>query len=92
MRRIISLKREIKTSQEDLETVRKTFGIFEPTNRKGGNRLFRRVEMTRLIFDAGDPELTAVVCQRCLAAIYRLTDKGKVAKEPRGSVRAWRLL
>jgi chaperonin cofactor prefoldin len=41
-RRIVSLKREIKDSQEDLETVRKTLRIFEPENRNGGNRLFRR--------------------------------------------------
>jgi hypothetical protein len=51
-RRITSLKREIKESQEDLETVRKSLCIFEPTKRSGRKHLFRRGDIPRIVFDA----------------------------------------
>ena len=51
-KRISNLKKEIKVCREELEAVTKTLRVFEPTHRTGGNRLFRRGDVPRLIFDA----------------------------------------
>jgi hypothetical protein len=41
--------------------------------------------------EAQDPETIATVRQRCLMAMYRYYDKGKVIKERRSEERVWRL-
>jgi hypothetical protein len=51
-RRISMLKREIAAHQSELEAIRKTLLIFEPRKNDGGNRLFRKGDLPRLIFDA----------------------------------------
>jgi hypothetical protein len=51
-KRIISLKREIKARQDDLDAIRKSLRIFGENWRAGGSRLFRRGEMTKIVFDA----------------------------------------
>ncbi len=42
-------------------------------------------------FDASDQETVSTIRQRCMMAMYRYQDRGKVVKERRGSVRVWRL-
>src|SRR3974390_2772727 len=51
-RRIADLKKEIKICRDELEAVTKTLRVFEPTYRTGGNRLFRRGDVPKLVFDA----------------------------------------
>jgi len=51
-KRISNLQKEIKVCRDELEAVTKTLRVFEPTPRTGGNRLFRRGDVPRLIFDA----------------------------------------
>jgi hypothetical protein len=46
------LKKEIEDHQTELEAIRKTLLIFEPRKNDGGNRLFRKGDLPRLIFDA----------------------------------------
>ncbi len=51
-KRISSLKKEIKICRDELEAVNRTLRIFVAAPRTGGNRLFRRGDMPRLILDA----------------------------------------
>ena len=105
-----------RRSWNDLAAVSKTLRIFGENYRTGGDRLFRRGDLPRIVFDAlrespeglnvdqlaaiamkdegidaSDPELAATVRQRCMMAMYRYLDKGRVIKERRGTVRVWRL-
>jgi hypothetical protein len=71
-KRISGLRKEIKDCRDDLEAVRKALRIFGESWRAGGSRLFRRGEMTRIVFDAlrANPEgldvdqLAAIVIER----------------------------
>jgi hypothetical protein len=51
-KRISGLRKEVKACRDDLEAVRKALRIFGESWRAGGSRLFRRGEMTRIVFDA----------------------------------------
>jgi hypothetical protein len=115
-KRISGLRKDIKASQEELETIRKTLRIFGETWRAGGSRLFRRGDMTKIVldalrtnpegldvdqmaaivieregFDPQDEETVNTIRQRCMMAMYRFIDRGKVVKERRGKERVWRL-
>lgn len=41
--------------------------------------------------ETDDAETLATVRQRCMMAMYRYIDKGRVVKQRRGTVRVWRL-
>jgi hypothetical protein len=115
-RQISSLKREIKTCQDDLDAIRQALRIFGEKWRAGHSRLFRRGEMIKIVFDAlrtnpqglsvdqlaaivieregfdpTDEETVSTIRQRCMMAMYRYVDNGKVVKERRGRERVWRL-
>jgi len=49
---IADLKKQIRLAQQELSTVSKTLRIFGENPRTGGDRLFRRGELPRIIFDA----------------------------------------
>lgn len=51
-KRISDLKREIKVSQDELAAVSKTLRLFGENYRTGGDRLFRRGDLPRIVFDA----------------------------------------
>lgn len=42
-------------------------------------------------FDPQDEETVNTIRQRCMMAMYRFIDRGKVVKERRGKERVWRL-
>jgi hypothetical protein len=48
---ISDLKKQVRESQEELRTVSKTLRIFGENPRTGGDKLFRRGELPRIIFD-----------------------------------------
>lgn len=51
-RRISDLKKEVRAAQLELSTIFKTLRIFGENPRTGGDKLFRRGELPRIIFDA----------------------------------------
>jgi hypothetical protein len=51
-KRISDLKKEVRSAQLELSTVSKTLRIFGENPRTGGDKLFRRGELPRIIFDA----------------------------------------
>ena len=51
-KRISDLKKQVRESQDELRTVSKTLRIFGENPRTGGDKLFRRGELPRIIFDA----------------------------------------
>jgi hypothetical protein len=87
-KRILGLRKEIKGCQEDLEAIRAALRIFGESWRAGGSRLF---VIEREGFDPQDQETVSTIRQRCMMAMYRYYDKGKIAKERRGNTRVWRV-
>lgn len=51
-KRISALRKEIKSCQDDLGSIRQALRIFGETWRAGGSRLFRRGEMNKIVLDA----------------------------------------
>ena len=51
-KRISDLKKQIRAAQLELSTISKTLRIFGENPRTGGDKLFRRGELPRIIFDA----------------------------------------
>ena len=51
-KRISDLKKEVRSAQLELSTISKTLRIFGENPRTGGDKLFRRGELPRIIFDA----------------------------------------
>jgi hypothetical protein len=43
-------------------------------------------------FDPQDQETASTVRQRCMMAIYRYYNRGRIVKERRGTIRVWKLL
>lgn len=50
-KRITDLKKQVRESQLELSTISKTLRIFGENPRTGGNKLFPRGELPRIIFD-----------------------------------------
>jgi hypothetical protein len=49
---IADLKKQVRSAQQELSTISKTLRIFGENPRIGGDKLFRRGELPRIIFDA----------------------------------------
>src|SRR5271157_4764093 len=49
---ISNLKKQVREAQLELSTISKTLRIFGENPRTGGDKLFRRGELPRIIFDA----------------------------------------